>query len=68
MYWPCSIGVIVALTWSPNASGHIDMISVFDSTLNGSFVVLNVNSMWSVPSAARHLSISASPSSTSNFG
>ena len=45
MYWPCSIGVIVALTWSPKASAHIEMISVFVSTLNGSFVVLKVNSM-----------------------
>ena len=58
MYWPCSIGVIVAWTWSPKASVHIEMISVLVSTLNGSFVVLNVNSMLSVPSSARHVSIS----------
>ena len=45
MYWPCSIGVIVAWISSPKISCHIEMISVFDSTLNGSFVVLNVNSM-----------------------
>ncbi len=68
MYWPCSIGVILACTLSPKASFHIEMISVLVSTLNGSFVVLKANSMWSVPSAARHLSISACAAVTSNFG
>jgi hypothetical protein len=37
MYWPCSIGAIVALMLFPKASCHIDRISWFDSTLNGSF-------------------------------
>ncbi len=40
MYWPCSIGVIVAFTLSPKASCHIEMTSWLLSTLNGSFVVL----------------------------
>jgi hypothetical protein len=45
MYWPCSIGAIVAFTLSPKASVHIEMTSEFVSTLNGSFVVLKLNSM-----------------------
>ena len=60
--------MIVAWTWSPKASVHIDSISVFDSTLNGSFVVLKVNSMLSVPNADRHFSISACAASMSYSG
>ena len=55
MYWPCSIGVIVGLHLVAERLGphrHAPACSV--STLNGSFVVLNANSMWSVPSSARH--------------
>ena len=68
MYWPCSIGAIVACTLSPKTSAHIDRMSVFDSTLNGSFVVLNENSMWSVPRAPRHVSISELATAGSYFG
>ena len=68
MYWPCSIGVIVTFTWSPKASVHIDWISAFDSTLNGSLVVLKENSMLSVPNPDRHSSISACAASTSYCG
>ena len=56
MYWPCSIGVIWTLHLvAEDVRPTSTMISVLDSTLNGSFVVLNVNSMWSVPSSARHV-------------
>ena len=68
MYWPCSIGVIVERTRSPNASPHIDCTSAPVSTLNGSLVVSNRKSMESVPSSLRHWSISSFAMSMSNSG
>ncbi len=69
MYWPCSIGVILALTLSPKASFHIEMISVLRLDVERVVRRVEVNSMWSVPSVGEALvHLRPAPSATSNFG